>query len=216
MTRAGVPVASPDSVRVGGSFAQSLSDAIDEADAFVLLLSRTYLRSEWGKLEMASALASAEQTERRVILPVLIDAELDPHRELPPLLLRYQWLDARADGSSPRNVAQAVEALQTAARGPTFDEELTTEELLLASRKWLLALEIEASYRERAEATKSLTLMLLVGIMAGVLTIVAVILFGPSPSASALAPVVTSVIGASIGAASATAFGLRTKRRRDG
>jgi TIR domain len=217
LTRAGVPVAGPDFVRVGGNIAQSISDALDDADAFVLLLSRPYLQSEWGKLEMASALASAEQSERRVILPVVVDADLDPYRELPPLLLRYQWLDARADGTSPRNVAQVVDALKTGTGSPTFEEELSAEERLLSSRKWLLALETETSNRERAEETRSITRMLVVGVMAGVLATAAAFLLGHgSTSASVLTNVITAAfVSASIGTASARAFELRTKKKRN-
>lgn len=81
----------PFSIPVGSSYAHEISRAIEEADAFILLLSKNSVRSKWVEKELDNAL--------RVDVPILPVA-LD-HCELSPSFLFYlsncQVIDAAED-----------------------------------------------------------------------------------------------------------------------
>ena len=88
---------------VGDSLVQRVQDAISEADALLVILSKASVKSEWCKKELSAGLMR-ELTEKRVlVLPVLIE-----DCEVPLLLKEKIHADFREDFEE--GLAQILEA----------------------------------------------------------------------------------------------------------
>jgi TIR domain len=88
----------------GGAVASSIRDALRHANAVVVLLSPTSLKSQWVNFELGAAEALG-----KIIIPVLIEGDLD----VPELLKAWPWVDARH--KAPGEVAREIEQMVAAA-----------------------------------------------------------------------------------------------------
>jgi len=77
-------------LRVGDSIVTGISNALREADYFVVILSRASVKSKWMNAELSSALMEQLSGRGIAILPVLIE-----ECELPPLLRDRVYADFR-------------------------------------------------------------------------------------------------------------------------
>lgn len=102
----GLHVWSDEDIHPGQSLSATIASAIDLADAFVMLLSRTSSRSQWAALEVGGAIASNKR-----LIPVLVERDA----EVPFMLRDRKFIDA----ADPTIRADAIGKICSAIREPT-------------------------------------------------------------------------------------------------
>ena len=90
-------------IALGDSILSSIDDALRNADAIVIVLSRSTQRSTWVSSEVAAAVATRVANPETIIIPLLLDRRAD----IPPLLQDTQGL-ALWDGADLEGVANAI------------------------------------------------------------------------------------------------------------
>lgn len=82
-------------LNVGDSLIERIQDAIQDASALIVILSKSSIQSEWVKKELSVALIRELDEKRVIVLPVLID---DIKRsDIPPFLKDKVYADFRTD-----------------------------------------------------------------------------------------------------------------------
>lgn len=89
------------------SFADTLAKAIRNSKFFILVMSPSYFKSEWAKLELELAMTSELESNKLKILPILIE-----DCELPPLLKSKAYLDLRSKRVTKQNIAELLEVIE--------------------------------------------------------------------------------------------------------
>lgn len=77
------------SIPAGGSISRCISEALEQSEHAVFLITEKWLKSEWCNLEEDCATASDPAAKNRVIIPVLVE----PHLNLPKILQRLKYVD---------------------------------------------------------------------------------------------------------------------------
>jgi len=94
-------------IAAGANWAVQVAEALERADAIVLLISPEYLASQWAQREIEYALSTAKYKGR--VIPVM----LRPTRDVPWILETFQRIDATP---GRRNVGKHIaEALRSSA-----------------------------------------------------------------------------------------------------
>ena len=195
LENAGVEVFDAGTIPVGQSLAGAIETGLRRSDAFIPLLSQHFLDSDWGRLELATALAARTAGDGKMILPVVIDPHLESVGELPALLQSYMWLDARR-GDRADTVARLLQALAVDRSQTNVEDELDADVRALRWRQAILTLERAAAEREVARTSRILMLMFVVGVLLSVGSVILAILVGDDSPVSTL---VISVVAASAG-----------------
>ena len=77
------------SIPAGGSISRYISEALEQSEHAVFLVTEKWLKSEWCNLEEDCATASDPAAKNRVIIPILVEPDLD----LPKILKRLKYID---------------------------------------------------------------------------------------------------------------------------
>lgn len=107
LNQEGFDVWSDEFIQPGDSIASVIGSAIDDADAFVVLVGKEAARSQWSLLELGGAIASG--------IPVTVDRDAES-----PILLRdRRFVTFESDSDEQSTVREVSEALRsgTAHRG---------------------------------------------------------------------------------------------------
>jgi TIR domain len=91
-------------LRVGDSLIERIQDAIKEADALVVVLSKASVESPWCKKELSAGLIRELEERRVVVLPVVVD-----DCEIPLFLRDKMYADFRNDRDE--GLRQVLESL---------------------------------------------------------------------------------------------------------
>jgi TIR domain len=87
LKRQGVDIVPWEQVLKPGTYwASEIGRAIESADAFVVLLSKAAIESEWVQFEIASAIAAEARSDYKRILPILVEPGVRPPALLAPYL----------------------------------------------------------------------------------------------------------------------------------
>jgi len=90
LTRRGLSVFWDDvSIPAGGSISRYISEALEQSEHAVFLVTEKWLESEWCNLEADCVTVSDPAAKNRVIIPVLVE----PHLNLPKILKRLKYID---------------------------------------------------------------------------------------------------------------------------
>ncbi len=91
-------------LKVGDSIIQRIQSAITEADALIVVLSKTAVESEWCKKELTAGLVRELEEKRVVVLPVLLE-----ECEIPLFLRDKLYADFRQEfGDGLRTTLEAI------------------------------------------------------------------------------------------------------------
>ena len=196
-----------DALVPGERWASSVYRALREADVVVLLLTKRASESTAVQMESAAAIAAAEFSSDKHVVPVLLDAEVRPSG----VLASYQWLSLAS--APPEIVASEVAESLRRLRpvNKTLERLEALEELQMARR----ALELEWSL-EAEESRRRTRLLMVVAAVALVVSSVGVTvaLLNVDVGGSLLVAVVGSV-QALLGAVAGRYLG-SARRRGDG
>jgi TIR domain len=97
-----------DVVEVGTRLTTAITNAITEADAVVVLLSKESSESEWVQTEASLAVAKNLKDHRTRVVPVLLERGV----ELPPFLESYAYLDLTDRSLRDRRLHELVLQLE--------------------------------------------------------------------------------------------------------
>lgn len=194
LSAAGFRVWDDRATEPGRRLASAIQQGIATADAVLVLVSGQQPSSSWTNAEVAAAVASEARDPRKLVIPVLVERNV----ELPLLLSQYQALDF----SEPANREEALRRLLDVLQGaePPFDKRRDVTlawENITAQREALrhqASLAEYALHREEQFARNSLILSSLaaaVAVLIGVLASVAEI----GTAFGAVAGVVAGVLG---------------------
>lgn len=104
-----------EQVSVGENIVSNIEEAIREADAFIMLISKAYAHSKWSDLELMLMYGqTANKNKGKRIYPVLLDRSA----RIPSLLQDVAY----ADFTDRHQREKAVERLLTAIKNPDPDE----------------------------------------------------------------------------------------------
>lgn len=207
LQKRGIDVSGDMSIAAGTTWATALRRMMDEADAFVLVTSRSSARSKSIDWEVAAAAVRAAHDRSVRLIPVM----LDRRAEIPPLLSRYQFIGPQV-AKDPDRVADLVqESLITAASPPDLNLE---REIVNAERA---NLQLAIAHR-RSEITRSWRAMAkflsIAGLVAGVTaTALVAVWVNAIPQVANIAAALVSLVSATI--AAAVSFYLRRSRNDD-
>jgi hypothetical protein len=76
-------------MRGGAEWELEIEKAITEAKVLILCLSPSFLATDWAQVEIGIALTRSREANVRV-MPLILEGS-----EMPPILRRFQFLDAR-------------------------------------------------------------------------------------------------------------------------
>lgn len=93
-----------DSLSPGQSWRQALSEGLKSSDVFVVFLSENSLSSQFVLSEIGAARAYSEESDRMLLIPVLID-----EIQIPPIIQ-----DLLVISASDRNLAELTQKIETA------------------------------------------------------------------------------------------------------
>jgi hypothetical protein len=206
LKRRGIEVLEDAAIAAGASFATELHRMMEEADAFVLLISKSSTASPWVDREVATAATRATRDRRIRLMPVV----LDKRAEIPPLLSRYQYI--RFDNARDANrVADLILGGLSAAVSPP---DLNLEREIVESERAGLDREIAKRGREMTGSLAGLVRVVsIVGLAAGLAaTTLVVWVSAGTHSASAGVLTAVSLLSASLSAT----VGFYYRRSRDG
>jgi hypothetical protein len=193
----------------GADVASAILTAVQNADAFVVLVSRTSSGSSWMNAELGAALAEHLSDPSRPIIPVLLDKDAD----IPALLARYQVIDARSD-TTPEAVADRI--LEAISATPAFQRESPEKpQTLLDFERAMLRSEEMAYELERINRYAWISRLFLVtsSVLVVVLGVAGVLLV-PNAATATWPLVAVSLLAAAATAAIGYYFGVTTVRRR--
>jgi hypothetical protein len=111
-------------VRPGEKWAESIEDAIESADYFLVFLTKDYVKSEHMYIELKMALNQAKQRKGIYLIPVRLEDV-----ETPSELMNYQWVDFLDEDA----LSQLVEALG-GSRAYSLPQPQVPQELVDACR----------------------------------------------------------------------------------
>jgi nucleoside 2-deoxyribosyltransferase len=122
LVECGLEVWSDAEIQVGDSLSAVIAEALQTADAFVVLVTRNYSGRLWTSLEVGAALASGKP-----VIPVVAE----PGAEVPPLLRDLKYLDITDEKTRPAAIAR----IRAAATGmsPRRSDEAAFEVLVGAA-----------------------------------------------------------------------------------
>jgi hypothetical protein len=178
-----------DEIRPGDRWGSAIFHGLRSADAVLLLLSDKPQDSFAMQFELGAAIAEAEGSPSKRIIPVLLPGSTPPTGLLAP----YQYVDAR-DGDLTRVVDQVVAALQSSPPRDKKHDRAIELEVLRGQHDLVLTME------SRLSATHSYELSLLTIVLAGIAVITSLgILLGLNTnldfSSAFWAAVVTPLLG---------------------
>jgi len=190
LTRAGYQVSTPiEDISPGDRWISNIYASLDAADVVVILISKASESSSWTLLETSAAIAGAERSARKRLIPVVLDKRVHPSG----LLASYQWIITSGD---PREVADKV--LQAIEESPDVvdkarDRQVARESLVLAQE----TLDRAEDYRKfRVEGwDRSLRLVLVMSLVLVVVSLFIVLGVTRSASTAALASAIGAVLG---------------------
>ena len=213
LSDAGIEVLTSAKILPGEIFSSVIEDRLHRADGVAFLVSPAFPKSEWTGIETAMALAAVASGQPKHLLPILI-GDVDPVRDVPRLLARYQWLDLR-DGVTRAAVDSLVHSLRRPRAEADFEAQLTAEERVLALREAEQDYErraYEVTYRSRRQA-QQMVLSAILGILTAALAVAStgiLVLDDDSPGV-----VLVGTIGAALGATATALWGwVRSATRR--
>jgi hypothetical protein len=188
-------------LRVGEMWSDVIARALRRADAFVVLLTRKYSQSEWGRVELGTAIASGKP-----VIPILAEKGAD----VPSLLRGIIYLDLTDGRDKASQLASLCEILSRGLPPPSRQAGIeAVQQASDALREERAAYESDAGLQRssRARLEGLAAAVAVIGGIAGLLT-------------SSLAGTGTEVIAATVAAAGAAlaaagGFYLGSKRRRD-
>lgn len=143
----GIEVLTGMTVPAGSNLSRAVLDEMENADAFVFLISKQFVRSQWTQIEVAAAMAQVTSGGGKRLIPVLLGSDLDPDEDVPPLLRRFVWLDLR-EGFNEQALAPLVAALTDSEPPEAIEDQLAAERELLSMRWRVQKADL---VRERAE-----------------------------------------------------------------
>jgi hypothetical protein len=176
----------------GESLSESISNALNEADAYVLLLTHNASKSQWASLEAAGAVASG----RRVI-PVLGE----PGAEVPLILKDRIYLDFTDQATRPEAIERLCEALQepdSYGSGQSLREGIDAIEGASAALGWERTAHESVARERRAFLWRTQVFVSLIALVATLAGLVAASASGTAATAAVVSGV-SSVIAAAVG-----------------
>jgi hypothetical protein len=195
LRKRGIDVSSDMSITAGASWATELRRMMDDADAFVLLTSKSSAASGSIDLEVAAAAARASRDRNIRLIPVV----LDRRAEIPPLLSRYQFVEPQV-ARDPDRVADLIQESLSVAVAPP---DLNLEREIVNAERANLNMAIAGRDLVVARSWRALARVLSVaGLIAGVTaTTLVAVWVNASPHAASVVIAVISVVSASLSAA---------------
>lgn len=177
----GIEVWDDESVAVGDHWSEAIAAAVDRADAFLLLISKDFLASEWALLEVGAAV-SQNANHGRPVIPVVVDA----NAVLPALLRDLRYVDLSKPETHEEEFDSLVEAVVRADRKPqplrgSAREELVASASHLLEQEWA-SQQMKSELREYTYARFLRTAT----VVTAALTLIAIIAVVPRDAALAL------------------------------
>jgi hypothetical protein len=202
----GIDVSGDMSIMAGARWATELRRMMDDADAFVLLTSKSSAASGSVDREVAAATARASRDRNVRLIPVI----LDRRAEIPPLLSRYQFVGPPI-ARDPDRVADLIrESLSSAVSPPDIGREREVVEAERANLDRVIAqrdLAVAKSWRALARVLS------VVGLAAGITaTTLVAVWVNAGPQVASVVIAVISVFSTSL----ATAMSFYFRRSRSG
>ncbi|GGO63139.1 toll/interleukin-1 receptor domain-containing protein [Nonomuraea cavernae] len=193
LRRRGIDTSSDMAITAGASWATELRRMMDEADAFVLLASKSSAGSAWIDREVAAATARTLNDPNIRLIPVM----LDRGAELSPLVSRFQYIGAQI-ARDPDRVADLIqESLTRVVSHPNVNLERVTVEVELAKLHLLAAQQAAASAKSwRALSRVTSIVGLVAGVVATILAAVSITAGSEAQTAIALVISVASTLTA--------------------
>jgi hypothetical protein len=210
LERKNVEVLAPIELPVGAGLHGAIQGLIERADAIVVLVSRSWLRSQWGLLELGAIWAQQED-KGTPVLPVLIDRDA----EIPSVLRDRVYADASRSSNVFETLAQQLSENLDLPFAAGLDLDRASEAVQRASR--LLEVERADFELRRREVESEFRVRLLTGwllsatVIVATATLIALIFRDGSPAVlggSALSVVITGAVAYLVAV-------LRLNRRRD-
>ena len=109
LSRAGFSTWSDKDIALGTDSMRAIDDAIGAADAFIVLLSRSFLTSEYCYAELGSIVAKA-LADRSRIVPVYIDDTVTPE-QVPAVISSRHVIRVPSDMPSDQSLSEVVKAI---------------------------------------------------------------------------------------------------------
>lgn len=111
---AGIAVLDQTNIAFGQNLLATITDAIDQSDAIIIIISQTSATSEWVQLESSLAVGSALSGDSKVVLPVSVG----PYRNIPSALSQIKALQIEPSQSPEQVGIAVVDALRKAMPPP--------------------------------------------------------------------------------------------------
>lgn len=199
----GIEVLGANSIVAGANWVTSIQNMLENADAFVLLTSKSSSASRWVDREIAFAAVRASRDQNVRLIPVL----LDRHAEISPLLSRYQYIGP-PDADDPEHVADIVEkSLGTPVPPPDLNLEREFVETEQEHLETLIAQRESAVARASKALARALSI---VGLAVGVVATILVAVWADSGvDALRVATTALSLLSTSLAAVIALSWGAR-------
>jgi hypothetical protein len=96
---------SDQQIHAGEDWLKKIENALDQASVFVIVVSPDFAVSDWAMYEMGYAISRSKETGAKIVPVIISDGKV------PDLLLRFQWIDARA--MKPDEFAKQVKNIIT-------------------------------------------------------------------------------------------------------
>lgn len=174
----GIEVLTGMTVPAGASLSKAVLDEMENADAFVFLISKQFVKSQWTQIEVAAAMAQVTSGSGKRLIPLLVSPDVDPNEDVPPLLQRFSWLDLREEFNE-QSLAPLVAVLTSSEPPPAIEDQLAAEREMLALR-WgvqnsdLARLRVEEEERYLRQSLRQTRRAFYVAMLSALLTGVAV------------------------------------------
>jgi hypothetical protein len=194
-----------DLIAPGEPWAEKLSNAVEQSDAVLVVMSRNTSESQWQTSEIAFAVAAQKRDVSKKVIPILIDKEA----EVPFFLKNLLYCDLSNPDAYSRNFPQLVQAILRKPEGSLDAEQMQRLQLesIRAQRALLWEKQLELTSLKKTRMTSvlialgsmvaaSLTLLtfLFGSIQLGQRTVVFLIGAAAGISASIIVALITRVV----------------------
>ena len=159
-----------NTISAGEILIEKITQAINSADALILVMSKNYFKSKWMSLETSLILTEISSKNSKIFIPILLESNL----KIPAYLSSYYYIDFSNENKFEDNVGEILKAITTI--NPRIYNYHTQKSISVALKKQEVLLKNDMSeYEMKKKSEQNFKLFYLITLITTLLTSIVVI-----------------------------------------